>query len=195
MEAQGQVTQLLIACADGDREAFDRLFPLVYDELRRVAHNRLRGERPDHTLNTTALVHEAYLKLVGLNEIRYESRAHFFAIAAQAMRNILVTYAHRRNAQRRGGGRRAEPLDEALVITDQQVEDILALDEALGRLKAINERQHKVVEYRFFAGLGVEETATVLGVSPATVKRDWSFSRAWLNRELGSDFPAPAERS
>jgi len=195
MEAQGQVTQLLIACADGDREAFDRLFPLVYDELRRVAHNRLRGERPDHTLNTTALVHEAYLKLVGLNEIRYESRAHFFAIAAQAMRNILVTYAHRRNAHRRGGGRRAEPLDEALVITDQQVEDILALDEALGRLKAINERQHKVVEYRFFAGLGVEETATVLGVSPATVKRDWSFSRAWLNRELGSDFPAPAERS
>ncbi len=185
--AESEVTRLLLRSAEGDRSAFDRLFPLVYDELRRVAHNRLRHERPDHTLNTTSLVHEAYLKLVGLDEIQYANRAHFFAIAAQAMRNILVSYAVRRNAQRRGGGQRPVPLDEAYLVSDQEVDDILALDEALKQLKTLNERQHQIVECRFFAGMTVEETAALLGVSEATVKRDWSLSRAWLNRALARD--------
>ena len=184
---QSEVTRLLMSTAGGDATAFDRLFPLVYQELRRIAHNRLRRERADHTLNTTALVHEAYLKLVGLNEIRYASRAHFFAIAAQAMRNILVSYAMRRNAQRRGGGKQPIPFEDEMYVTDQEVDDILALDEALKRLKTLSERQHNVVECRFFAGMTVEETAAVLSVSEATVKRDWSLSRAWLNRELRRD--------
>jgi len=192
MEAQGEVTRLLIASAEGDAGALDALFPIIYEELRGVAHQRLRHERPGHTLNTTALVHEAYLKLVNLDQIQYQGRAHFFAVAAQAMRNILVTYATRRKAQKRGGGQEALPLDEVVVMSEQQAEDILALDEALAHLKTLNERQHQVVECRFFGGLSIEETAQVLAVSPATVKRDWNLARAWLNRELKSDkLPRP----
>jgi RNA polymerase sigma factor (TIGR02999 family) len=173
-----------MASADGDREAFERLFPIVYDELRRVAHNRLLHERPGHTLNTTALVHEAYLKLAGLNRIQYKGRAHFFAIATQAMRNILVSYAMRRKAKRRGGGIDDIPITDDIAMSDRQADDILALDQALDRLKILSERQHQVVECRFFGGLNVEETSAVLGISEATVKRDWNVSRAWLNREL-----------
>lgn len=184
MESQSEVTRLLLASARGDREAFDRVFPIVYDELRRVAHYRLQFERAGHTLDTTALVHETYLKLASLDRIQYEGRAHFFALAAQAMRNILVSYALRHRAQKRGGGVPAVPLNEDLMLSDGQADSILALDEALERLRRLDERQHRVVECRFFGGLSVEETAEALSVSPATVKRDWNHARAWLNREL-----------
>lgn len=187
MPGGSEVTRLLASSAEGDQEAFDRLFPIVYDELRQVAHRRLRRERRGHTLNTTALVHEAYLKLVDLDSIQYKGRAHFFAVAAQAMRNILVTYAIRRKAQRRGGGQQKVPLDDAMPVTEQQADEILALHEALERLEAVHERQGRVVECRFFAGLTIEEAANVVGVSNATVKRDWRLARAWLNRELSRD--------
>ena len=184
MNDQREVTKLLLVLTEGDREALDQLFPLVYDELRRIAHRRLRHERPDHTLNTTALVHEAYLKLVDLDQIQYKGRAHFFAVAAQAMRNILVSYAHRRNTQKRGGGQPALSLDEVNVMAPEYAAELLSLNEALKRLEAINARLGRVVECRFFSGMTVEETAEALEVSPATVKRDWTMARAWLLREL-----------
>ena len=187
METQGEVTKLLVASSEGDRTAFDALFPLIYGELHRMAHRRMQRERPGHTLSTTALVHEAYLKLVAIDRIEWKGKAHFFAIAAQAMRNILVTYATRRKALKRGGGRPAVPLDDAVVMSEQQAEEILALDEALHHLARLNERQHQVVECRFFGGLSIEETAQVLGISPATVKRDWNLARAYLNRALRHD--------
>jgi RNA polymerase sigma factor (TIGR02999 family) len=188
-EADPDVTQLLLDLGEGDAAAMDRLLPLVYDELHRLAQRQRRGEREDHTLNTTALVHEAYLKLVRLDRIRWQNRAQFFALAAQAMRRVLVTYAERRRARKRGGGAAAVPLDEATLMTEAQSEGLLALDEALHRLRALSERQHAVVECRFFGGMTVEETAAALGVAPATVKRDWALARAWLNREL-RDVPA-----
>lgn len=184
MTDPGTITQLLVASSEGDGAAFDRLMPIVYDELRRLARGRMRGERAGHTLNTTALVHEAYLKLVDLNRIQYQNRSHFFAIAAQAMRRILVNHAHRRNAQKRGGGQADLPLDDVVVISDQQVAQLLDIDDALQQLEALNERQSRVVECRFFAGLTIEETARALAISPATVKRDWAAARAWLNRTL-----------
>ena len=187
MDGSTGFTQLLIRSVDGDREAFDRLFPIVYDELRQVASHHLRHERPGHTLNTTALVHEAYLKLVVLDAIQYKGRSHFFAVAAQAMRNILVSYAVHRKAQRRGGGRPHLPLDDVVVMSDRQAETILDLIDALERLQTLSDRQFRVVECRFFGGLSVEETAAALGISEATVKRDWSLGRAWLNRELGRE--------
>ena len=182
--SQGEVTRLLIASREGDTEAFDRLFGIVYDELRRVAHNRLRHERANHTLDTTALVHETYIKLVGLTRIRYSDRAHFFAIAAQAMRNILVSYVHKKRAEKRGGGRPLESIDDVVIASDDLPLRLLDLDAALSRLEEIDERPSRVVECRFFAALSIEETAEALGVSPATVKRDWMFARAWLNRAL-----------
>ena len=175
---------MLEALVDGDRSAMARLLPIVYDELRGLAHKQLFNERRDHTFNTTDLVHEAYLKLVKLDRIRWQNRAHFFAIAAQAMRNILVNYAVKRKAQKRGGGQDRIPLDEALVMSEQRAEALLALDEALTRLQAFSERQHRIVECRFFGGLNIEETAEALDISPATVKRDWNVARAWLNREM-----------
>lgn len=175
---------MLIASQEGDTEAFDRLFEIVYDELRRVAHNRLRHERVNHTLDTTALVHETYLKLVGLTRIRYSDRAHFFAIAAQAMRNILVSYVHKKHAEKRGGGRPMESIDDVVIASDDLPVRLLDLDAALTQLEEIDERPSRVVECRFFAALSIEETAEALGVSPATVKRDWTFARAWLNRAL-----------
>ena len=164
--------------------ALDDMVPLVYAELRQIAHRQLYSERPDHTLNTTALVHEAYLKLSGLDRMQWKSRAHFFAIAAQAMRYILVNYAVRRTAAKRGGNQVVLPLDEAGQIAADSVEDLLALHEALKRLEALGERPCRVVECRFFGGMTVEETAEALDISPATVKRDWQAARAWLNREL-----------
>ncbi len=163
------------------------MFALVYDELRRVAARAMRGERPDHTLCTTALVNEAWLELSKLTRIQWQSRAHFLAIAAQAMRRVLIDYAVARRRLKRGGGRVREPLDgDAVAAVVAQEDDMLALDEALQSLAAMNERHARIVECRFFGGMSVEETAEALGISPATVKRDWSLARAWLNRELQS---------
>ncbi|MBK5188744.1 MAG: sigma-70 family RNA polymerase sigma factor [Gemmatimonadaceae bacterium] len=172
--------------ARGRRVTVDQMVPLIYDELRRIAHYRLRAEQTGHTLETTGLVHEAYLRLVGSEPLHFESRAHLLAIAAQAMRHVLIDSAVRRRAQKRGGGDRALSLDEAPVIAESRSEDLLALDEALQRLSAIDERQGRVVECRFFGGMNIEETAAALEMSSATVKRDWALARAWLNRELQS---------
>lgn len=158
--------------------------PLVYEELQRIAHHQLAGEDAGHTLSSTALVHEAYLELVKLEKISWQNRAHFFAIAARAMRRILVDYAVRRKTRKRGGGRIPLPLDEAAAVTEEDLDALLALNEALRRLEAREARYGRVVECRFFGGMSVEETAEALGVSPATVKRDWTTARAWLNREL-----------
>lgn len=163
----------------------DDLFPLVYDELRRIAARAMRGERHDHTLCTTALVNEAWLELSKLTRIQWQNRSHFLAIAAQAMRRVLIDYAVARRRLKRGGGLIVEPLEtDAAVAAVHQADDMLALDEALQRLTRMNARHGRIVECRFFGGMSVEETAEALGVSPATVKREWALARAWLNREL-----------
>jgi RNA polymerase sigma factor (TIGR02999 family) len=162
----------------------DDVFPAVYEELRRVAHRHLRGERTGHTLGTTALVHEAYVELAKLEHIRWPGRAYVLASASRAMRRILIDYAVARRAQKRGGGVTAEPLHDAVAMALSRGDELLALDEALDRLAAVNQRYGRVVECRFFGGMSVEETAEALGTSPATVKRDWTVARAWLNREL-----------
>jgi RNA polymerase sigma factor (TIGR02999 family) len=184
--AQGQITDLLAAHAAGDPDALDDLFPLVYEELRRIAHRRMQGERTGHTLRTTALVHEAYVELVDLERVDWQDRNHFFALAARVMRNVLVDYAQKKNAQKRGGDRDRVPLEEWDGAEDVVLEDVLAVHQALEQLEAIDERQAQVVECRFFAGLTIEETSSVLGISPATVGRDWRMARAWLNRELSN---------
>lgn len=184
-----EITQLLREFSRGRRDALDDVVPVVYDELRRIAHRQLRRERPGHTLNTTALVHEAYLRLVDIREMEWRDRAHFFAMAARLMRRILIDYARARVRDKRGGDIVRVPLAQAPLIAalpSQHADDLLALEEALRRLEARSERQCRVVECRCFVGLTVEETAVALGTSPATVKRDWAFSRAWLNRELES---------
>ncbi len=178
------VTQLLRAYSRGDEAALDDLVPLVYDALRQVAQKQLRGERRDHTLSSTALVHEAYLELARLGEVEWEDRRHFFAAAAQTMRHILVDYAVRRNAQKRGGNRLQVPFEDAVVASEDNVEDLIALNQALSRLETVDERLVRIVECRYFAGLTIEETAQTLDISEATVSRDWTRARAWLNREL-----------
>ncbi|MEM1044125.1 MAG: sigma-70 family RNA polymerase sigma factor [Bacteroidota bacterium] len=181
------VTALLSAWTSGEQDAANALMPLVYDELHRLAHRQLRRERSDHTLNTTALVHEAYFKLVRIDRIAWQGRAHFLALAATAMRQVLINYAERRSAQKRGGSQTPRSLDGLAVPNPEQdasLDDLLALDTALTQLEALDARQARVVECRFFGGMTVEETAEALGISPATVKRDWTLSRAWLNREL-----------
>jgi RNA polymerase sigma factor (TIGR02999 family) len=182
-KASSEITQRLQEWRDGDRKALDSLLPLVYKELRRLAHFQLRNERPDHTLQSSALVHEAYLRLVGMNAPRWESRTHFFAIAAQLMRQILVDYARRHRAAKRGGSVCKVSLEDALVGRQTDV-DIIALDDALQALARIDERQSRVVELRFFAGLSLGEISEALGVGPATVQRDWTAARAWLHREM-----------
>jgi len=179
-----EVSQLLIEWGRGDQEALDRLMPLVYDELRRLASRHLRRERPDHTLQTTALVHEAYLALVGQRQANWQNRAQFFAIAAQLMRRILVDYARSQQAAKRGGDYLKVSLDEAAALPDKKSADLLALDEALDRLANLDPQQSRVVELRIFGGLSVEETAEALGISPRTVKREWSMARAWLHQQL-----------
>jgi RNA polymerase sigma factor (TIGR02999 family) len=184
------VRQLLHDLGAGDRSAFDRLFPLVYDDLRRVAGRQRRAWEGDHTLNTTALVHEAYLRLAGTSARDWESQAHFLAVAARAMRQILIDHAKRRQAAKRGGGLRRVPLHEIESAmgggdpADAGDEALIALNDALSRLEAHDARQSMIVECRFFGGMAIDETATALGISPATVKRGWSMAQAWLYREL-----------
>ena len=180
----GDVTDLLAAWGQGETAALDRLLPLVYDDLRRLAHGRLRHERPDHTLRTTALVHEACLRLMGQRKADWESRGQFLALAARAMRRILVDHARRRQAEKRGGPQpRVSPLDES-VADVSPAQDVLALDDCLEALASFDERKARMVELRFFGGLSIEETAQVLGVSPGTVMRDWTLTKAWLHRAL-----------
>lgn len=179
---QREVTQLLLDWNNGDRAALDRLTPLVYDELRRLARHHMRGERAGHTLQTTALINEAYLRLAD-QHLSWQSRAHFFGVAAHLMRLILIDHARARNYQKRGGGWQQVSLAEAAGVTTRAAE-LLALDDALSALAALNAQQARVVELRFFGGLTIEETAEVLGLSTATVERDWRVARAFLHREL-----------
>ena len=182
--SRSEVTQLLQEWGLGRQDAFDRLVPEIYAELRRLASSYLRRERRDHTLQPTALVHEAFLKLVDQRAVRWQNRAHFFGIAAQAMRRILVDHARAHGAGKRGSGERPLSLDETLVLTAGPDVDLIALDEALTRLHAVDPQQSRVVELRFFGGLTMEETAEVLRISPATVGREWTLAKAWLYAEL-----------
>jgi RNA polymerase sigma factor (TIGR02999 family) len=185
MPSETGVTGLLLRWSQGDAEALERLLPLVYDECRRIAARQLRGERREHTLGPTALVHELYLKLVDQRRVSWKNRAQFFGVAAQLMRRILVDYARARHAQKRDGSRTLISLDGALEPQEEsRVADVLAIDEALDRLAERDPDQQRIVELRFFAGLTVEETAHVLGRSPRTVKREWRLAKAWLFREL-----------
>lgn len=180
-----QITQLLKDWSEGNQAALDELMPLVYDELHRQASRYLRKERQGHTLQTTALIHEAYLKLAQPNEIEWQNRNHFFAIASTAMRRILVDHARTRHREKRGGNAEDIPLDDVLMIGGEQKNlDLVALDEALVRLERLDRRQAKIVELRFFSGLTIEETADVLGVSNATVRNDWTMAKAWLHGQL-----------
>jgi len=179
------ITQLLVEWSHGNQQALDRLTPLVYDELRQMARTYLRLERPDHTLQATALVHEAYLRLIDQHSVSWQNRAHFFGIASQMMRRILVNHALTRAAEKRGGGEKIA-LNEAIEFAQQSDIDLIALDEALQELERLDPQQTRIVELRFFGGLSIEETAAALGVSPATVKRDWSTARLWLRRKLAT---------
>ncbi len=183
-EPPSQVTKLLQGWRGGDRNDLEALLPLVYDELRRLAHHHLKSERPDHTLQSTALVHEAYCRLVGQDLPEWKSRAHFFAIAAQLMRQILVDYARRRRASKRGSGVCMLTLDDAVALPQRKDVDVVALDDALNILAEVDPRQSRVVELRFFAGLSLEETSEVMGIATATVQCDWTAARAWLHREI-----------
>ena len=180
------VTELLLSWRQGDAAALDRLIPVVYDELRRVARRHLRGETPGHALQSTALVHEVYLRLVDLDSMTLNNRTHFFALAARLMRQILVDHARRQRADKRGGGATMVSLDGALPKALPPSVDVLALDQALVALSSTDDRQCKVVELRFFAGLNIDETAEALGVSTATVEREWALAKAWLFRRLSS---------
>jgi RNA polymerase sigma factor (TIGR02999 family) len=179
------ITHLLKAWSDGDARALDELTPLVYAELRHQAARFLRRERVGHTLQTTALINETYLRLIDSTKVQWQSRAHFFAIAAKLMRRILVDHARRRDADKRGGSQIRLTLNDVFAVVKQIDVEVIAIDEALDRLAMIDQQQARIVELRFFSGLSVEETAVALGVSPKTVKRDWSVARAWLRREIG----------
>jgi RNA polymerase sigma-70 factor (ECF subfamily) len=186
-EAGGDVTRLLGQLRAGNQDVADQLVPLIYDELRRIAGAQMRRERPGHTLQATAVVHEAYMRLAGEQEIQWQSRAHFFATAARTMRRVLLDYARQRHAGRRGGeGARKVDIDAELLVADDRLEDVVALDEILTRLSEMDPDQGRIVELRFFGGLNVEETAEVMGISPRTVKREWKLARAWLDRELAT---------
>ncbi len=182
--SQHEVTALLVAWSDGDETALEKLAPLVYGELRQLARRHMAGERPGHTLQTTALVNEAYLRLVNWKEIRWQNRAHFFAVSAQMMRRILVDHARGHNADKRGGEIHKVSLDENIDVTDERATDLIALDDALTALAELDPDKARLVELRFFGGLSVEETAEVLGVSAPTVKRQWRMAKAWLYGEV-----------
>ena len=185
MPAGHEITELLERWGAGDKQAFDQLMPCIYDELKRVASGYLRGERPGHTLQTTALVHEAYLRMVHLHSPKIENRKHFLVLAAQAMRRVLVDHARRHNA----GKRDAQLLDSGLVIQPNLDLDLVALDGALNSLSQFDPEKERIVELRYFAGLSVAETAEVVGRSPATVKREWAVAKAWLYRQLNGEAP------
>lgn len=186
------ITALLVEMREGEHEALDRLFPLVYEQLRRIARSQLRKLRPGQTLNTTGLVHDAYVKLVNQGQARWQDRAHFFAVSALAMRQILVNYAQRKGAQKRGGGWQRIDFDEALKAPEERADVLLTLDEALTRLSALDERLGRVVEYRFFGGMTEKEISHVLGVTERTVRRDWQKARALL-KTLLADQTSPGE--
>jgi RNA polymerase sigma factor (TIGR02999 family) len=178
------VTQLLIEVSKGDREAVDLLLPVIYDELRKLAANYLRRERPDHTLQPTALVHEAYLRLVDQTRANWQNRAHFFGVAAQIMRRLLVDHARKHNAEKRGQDFQKLSLDENVDRAVERGAELIALDDALKALAQFDEQKARVVELRYFGGLSIEETADVLGVAPTTIKRHWRFAKAWLYGEM-----------
>jgi RNA polymerase sigma factor (TIGR02999 family) len=179
-----EVTQLLNAWGSGDQAALEKLMPLIYDELHRLAGRYMAHERPEHTLQTSALVNEAYVRLVDQRDVHWQNRAQFFGIAATSMRRILVSYARRRNRVKRGGGALQVSLDEAALLSDERAAEMVALNEALDHLAAVDRRKSQVVELRYFGGLSIEETAEVLKVSPGTVMRDWTLAKAWLRREI-----------
>ena len=185
--AEPDVTQLLKAWGDGDEAALTQLTPLVYDELHRMAKRCMAREQPGHTLQTSALVNEAYLRLVDVQQVNWQNRAHFFAISARMMRRILTDFARSRHYQKRGGDARHVTFDDALVVSTQPDANIVAIDEALGRLTVLDARKGQVVELRFFGGLSVEETAEVMKISPETVMRDWRFAKLWLRRALSGE--------
>ena len=189
-DTSGTITDRLLELRAGDDHALDRLFPLVYDQLLAMAHNALRNERTDHTLATTDLVHEAYFRLVDQTRVQWTDRKHFFAVAAQAMRRILVDHARRHGAAKRGGPRRPVTLDEDAMTVDDRADTLVALDEALDRLEELDPRLARVVECRFFGGLTEEETADVLGTTSRTVRRYWVKAKGWLYQELGGEQPA-----
>lgn len=182
---QADVTQLLVSWGNGDQQALEQLIPLVYSELRRLADRYVRRERQGHTLQSTALVHEAWMKLIDQRNVRWQNRAHFFGVAAQMIRRILVDYARNRHAEKRGGHAFKLSLDDAIEVPKQRDLDLVALDDALDSLSQVDPQQGRIVELRFFAGLSIEETAEALRISPATVKRDWVVAKAWLYREMG----------
>ncbi|HXI92082.1 MAG TPA: sigma-70 family RNA polymerase sigma factor [Blastocatellia bacterium] len=182
------VTQLLVHWGNGDKQALDRLMPLVYDELHRMASRYLRREREGHTLQTTALINEAYLRIVDQNRVNWQNRAHFFGVAAQMMRRILVDHARSHLYAKRGGGAQKLTLDEAIATPQERDLDLVALDDALTALAEIDPQQSRIIELRFFGGLTIEETAEVLNISPATVKRDWNMAKAWLYGEISNRF-------
>lgn len=184
MSPTDRIAELLAQARQGDRAALDRVFGIVYDELHRLAHLQRRRWSGNETLNTTALVHEAYLKLVGQDRVQLSDRTHFLALAAKAMRHVLVNYAEKRKAQKRGGGAAHVPLDDANPVGEQAADEVIALHEALDRLGRASERRAQVVEARFFGGLSIDETAEALAISPATVKREWQLASAWLLREI-----------
>jgi RNA polymerase sigma-70 factor (ECF subfamily) len=186
MLAKNDITQLLARWNSGDQDAFEGLFAAVYDELRRLASSYMRRERSGHTLQTTALVNEAYMRLVGQQQVPWANRLHFFALAAKIMRQILMDHARSRKMQKRGGGAVKLSLDEALVVSDERAAELIALDDALAELAKIDSRQSQIVELRFFGGLTLEETAQFLNISSDTVTRDWKVAKAWLYREITS---------
>src|SRR5215213_1521830 len=183
-QSSKQITRLLVAWGDGDDAALNQLAPLIHAELHRLAHQYMSRERPGHLLQATALVNEAYLRLIDWKNVKWQNRAHFFGVSANLMRRVLVDYARSRNYQKRGGGAHKVPLEEAAVISEERAADFVALDDALNSLAEVDPRKSRIVELRFFGGLGVEETAEVLSVSPRTVMREWSLAQAWLYREL-----------
>jgi len=186
MSTPGEITQLLADWSEGDEAALKKLLPLVYDELHRLANAYMRRERHGHTLQTTALVHEAYLRLAGQQNVQWQTRAHFFAVAARVMRNILVDYARGSGRAKRGGGLPDLPLGDVAVMSEERADELVAVNTALDGLTAIDPRKGRVFELRYFGGMSIDEAAEALKVSPATVTRDWKMARAWLRRELGA---------
>lgn len=185
-----EVTQLLVSWGNGNKDALDKLIPLVYAELRRLARRYMGRESPGHTLQTSALINEAYMKLVDQRNVQWQNRAHFFAVAAQVMRHILIDHARSRRYAKRGAGARKISLDDTAVLSDERAADLVALDDALTALADLDARKSRIIELRFFGGLSIEETAEILKISPVTVTREWRAARAWLRREMSSSEPA-----